>query len=127
MPFSATDPWLLAFLKRVRTRPGMYLGDENVKTLATFVQAYAQARADLGVSEFASSESSVLPDFEKWLAGELGDSRDVAWYTLIASEDPSDRNVHTFFRRFEEFLLRQGESLERPVSVEWPPSSGSGD
>lgn len=121
MPFSATDPWLLPLLKRVRSRPGMYLGDESVKALATFVQAYGQARTDLGVPEFAPSESELLPNFEKWLARELGDSRDVAWHTLIATEDPTDRNVHTFLRRFEDFLRGIGESLERPVSVEWPP------
>jgi hypothetical protein len=121
MPFSPNDPWLLAFLKRVSARPGMFLGDENVKTLSTFIQGYRQARIDLGVPELGTAESSLLDEFEKWLADKLGDTRDVAWPTLIATEDPSERNTQTFFSRFEEFLQERGDSLSRSSDVTWPP------
>ena len=121
MPFLPNDPWLLAFLKRVRTRPGMFLGDENVKTLSTFLQAYGQARIDLGVPEFATAEASLLDEFETWLAARLHDTRDVAWPTLVATEDPGERNVQTFFLRFEEFLQERGDSLTQPGDVTWPP------
>ena len=121
MPFSPNDPWLLAFLKRVSVRPGMFLSDENVKTLATFIQGYGQARLDLGVPEFGTAESSLIDEFEKWLAAKLGDTRDVTLPTLIATEDPSARNVRTFFSRFEEFLRERGDSLSRSSDVTWPP------
>lgn len=121
MPFSPNDPWLRAFLKRVSSRPGMFLGDENVRTLATFIHGYSQARIDLGISDFVEGESTLLTDFEKWLAAKLGDTRDVAWPTLVATEDPSERNVLTFFRRLEEFLSEHGDSLSRSGTATWPP------
>src|SRR5688572_8097550 len=119
MPFSPNDPWLVAFLKRVSTRPGMFLGDESVRTLATFIQGYSQARTDLGLPDFVDGESTLLTDFEKWLAAKLGDTRDVAWFTLVATEDPSERNVRTFFRLLEEFLSEHGKSLSSDAT--WPP------
>ncbi|WP_438006166.1 hypothetical protein WME89_47375 [Sorangium sp. So ce321] len=121
MPFSPNDPWLLAFLRRVSVRPGMFLGDENVKTLATFIQGYCQARIDLGIPEFGAAESSLLDEFEKWLSNKLNDTRDVAWPTLISTEDPGERNVRRFFSRFEEFLLERGDSLSDSADVPWPP------
>ena len=122
MPFDhPTDRWLMPFLRRVSTRPGMYMGDESVKTLATYIQGYAQARIDLGAPEFAEAEAALLTDFTKWLARELSDPREVAWYTLIASEDPSEFNVRTFFRRFEQFLQGRGDGLSRPSSPTWVP------
>jgi hypothetical protein len=99
----------------------MFLGDENVKTLATFIQGYCQARNDLGVPEFGATESSLLDEFEKWLAARLGDTRDVAWPTLVATEDAGERNARTFFLRFEEFLQERGDSLSRNADVTWPP------
>ncbi|WP_437896394.1 hypothetical protein [Sorangium sp. So ce124] len=121
MPFLPNDPWLLAFLKRVSVRPGMFLGDENVRTLATFIHGYRQARIDLGMPEFGATESSLFDEFEKWLAAKLDDTRDVAWPTLVATQDPGERNVRTFFLLFEEFLRERGDSLSRSAEVPWPP------
>ncbi|WP_437997796.1 hypothetical protein WMF26_45295 [Sorangium sp. So ce185] len=121
MPFSPNDPWLLAFLKRVSVRPGMFLGDENVKTLAMFIQGYCQVRVDLGMPEFGAGESSLLDEFQKWLSTKLNDTRDVAWPTLIATEDPGERNVRRFFSRFEAFLRERGDSLSHPADAPWPP------
>ncbi|WP_433927078.1 hypothetical protein AB3662_29085 [Sorangium cellulosum] len=119
--FLPNDPWLLAFLRRVSVRPGMFLGDENVRTLAVFIQEYCQARVDLGMPEFGATESSLLAEFEKWLATKLDDTRDVAWPTLIAADDPGERNVRAFFSRFEEFLRERGDSLSHSADVPWPP------
>jgi hypothetical protein len=123
MTYSPTDPWLLAFLRRVGTRPGMFLGDENVRTLATSIHAYGQARIDLGIPDFVGAEANLLPEFEKWLAAKLNDTRDVAWPTLIAAEDPSERNVQRFFVRLAEFLHEKGDRLGLPEGGTWPPRS----
>jgi len=121
VPFSPSDQWLLPFLKRVSVRPGMFLGDENVKSLASFIHGYTQARIDLGLPGFGSPDSSILDEFEKWLAMKLNDTRDVAWQTLIMTEDPTEKNVQTFFSRFEEFLRELGDSLSREERLLWPP------
>jgi hypothetical protein len=120
MAYTSTDPWLLAFLGRIHHRPGMYLGDERVRTLATFIRAYAQAREDLGIPEFGEGEELVLDDFEKWLAEKQNDSREVAWPTLIEAVDASERNARTFFRLFGEFLASRGLALTEPSTARWP-------
>lgn len=102
----------------------MYLGSEQVGTLDTYLQAYGQARVDLGVPEFVDSEATLLEEFEAWLAAARSDTRQVRWPTLIATEDPSERNVRTFFVRFEEFLRTRGESLSGDGEPGWPPAPG---
>jgi DNA gyrase/topoisomerase IV subunit B len=32
MPYAPTEPWLFAFIQKIRKRPGMYLGSEDVRT-----------------------------------------------------------------------------------------------
>jgi hypothetical protein len=95
----------------------MYLGDENVRTLATYIYAYGQARIDLGVSEFGVQDPPLLAEFEKWLAH----GRHGAWPSIIREEAPGDRSVRHFFVRFEEFLAERGHSLSGPSDVVWPP------
>ena len=125
MSYSPRDAWLIPLLKRMSKRPGMFLGNERVGTLATYLQGYGQARVDLGVPEFGEGEETLLVDFEKWLAAEMGDTRDVAWPTLIATADPGDHNVRTFFHRLEEFLQQRGQCLSRLVEKEQSPEGDS--
>ena len=98
----------------------MFLGDEQARTLASFLNGYRGARVDLGISEFAVEEHALLADFEKWLAVELNEHRQVGWLWLVESEDPTAKSVHTFFRRFEQFLNTRGLSLSDPRSPRWP-------
>jgi hypothetical protein len=120
MPYKSTDSWLLPFLKRIHVRPGMYLGDERVRTLATYIQGYTQAREDLGVPEFGDGEGLVLREFEKWLSAKRNDTRDVAWPSLIEAVDGTERNVQTFFRLFDEFLAGREDSLTAQTDASWP-------
>ncbi|MCB9601464.1 MAG: hypothetical protein H6720_14165, partial [Sandaracinus sp.] len=79
MPFAPTEPRLMPFLRRICTRPGMFLGDERVGTLDVYLQAYGQAREDLGVAELVESEATLLDDFGRWLAATRNDTRQVRW------------------------------------------------
>src|SRR5690242_7918976 len=116
------DSWLLPFLGVVRTRPGMYLGDEKVRTLATYIRGYTQAREDLGVPPFGDAESELLSEFDAWLPRRLGSGSVLIWPGYVEEVDGSDRNVHTFFRLFEEFLTGKGKSLPNPHEArsKWP-------
>lgn len=122
MPFLPNDPWLMPFFRRVNTRPGMFLGDERVRTLDTYIQAYSQARTDLGLSEFGAGEESILADFGRWLGAKLGDTRDVGWASLVARHDPGEHSAKVFFLLFEEFLNERGDSLLRSGPA-WPPDA----
>lgn len=122
MPYSPDEPWLMALLGRMSKRPGMFLGNERVATLATYLQGYVQARMDLGMPEFGSGEVTLLSEFEAWLAAEMNDTRHVAWPTLIATADPGDHSARTFFTRMEEFLQQRGLTLSGSGEPNWPPS-----
>jgi len=125
MPYGPHDAWLLPFLAQVRARPAAFLRDERVSTLDTFIFAYTQAREDLGMPPFGREEAAVLPDFEHWLAARLRDTRQVAWPTLVASVDPGDQNVLTFFRLFEEFLTERPDLAAVHARVGgWPRTDG---
>jgi hypothetical protein len=111
---SVPDHVYLRCLAQVRVRPGMYLGDERVKTLAMFLCGYERALCDLGGSGMGAI---VLTEFREWLSKELNESRSLGWSELIELEDASARNIYTFFRRFEQFLETRGENLDT-----WTPS-----
>lgn len=116
------ESWLVPFLSVVRTRPGMYLGDERVRTLDTYLRGYVQAREDLGVPAYGHDESNLMQDFEEWLSKRLKSNAVCPWSARVEEEDNSDRNVYTFFRLFEEFLAERGRSLLefKAARSRWP-------
>lgn len=107
------DHFLLRCLARVRTRPGMYLGDERVRTLGTFLAGYQNSMVDLGDRSFGD----VLTEFREWLSLEMKETRSLGWTELIELEDASERNVYAFFERFEAFLKTRGQTLDA-----WKPT-----
>jgi hypothetical protein len=122
MSFAPDEAWLIPFLKRIRDRPGMYLGDEQVRTLHAFLQGYAQAREDLGIPPFVPQEESFLAGFEAWLKGRLMLTGDLAWATIVARVHPGEHGVRAFFVLLDEYLGQRGTSLARLDAAEWPPN-----
>ena len=120
--YKQDDPWLLPFLGVVKTRPGMYLGDERVQTLTTYILAYTQAREDLGVPPYGPGEQELLEEFTYWLADRRQSDDNCSWPGHIRRIDASDANVHTFFRLFEEYLAERGKALPDFVgrTETWP-------
>ena len=57
-------------------------------------------------------EEPLLRDFDQWLASKLELRSTMGWVGVISTTDPSERNVHTFFRRFDEFLRETGRCSE---------------
>ena len=103
------DNPILRCLARVRVRPGMYIGDERARTLERFLVGYECCLSDV----FRPGDGpDVLTEFREWLSQEMNETRSLGWYGLIELEDASDRNVYTFFKRFDEFLWTRGESLD---------------
>lgn len=116
------DRWLLPFLAKVRTRPGMFLGDERLVTLAAFLAGYEQGRADVGVPGMHDDDAALLNEFDTWLAEQTehhGTQGALRWPQLVEKIDSGSKNVGTFFRLLDEFLESSGRSL---VNVpEWAP------
>jgi hypothetical protein len=105
----------------------MYLGDEKVRTLATYIAGYVQAREDLGVPPYGDGEGELLSQFDDWLCERLKTDRisaapGYAWPRYIEQADGSDKNVHTLIKLFEEFLAGKGKSFLDPYNAAsgWP-------
>lgn len=106
--------WLLPMLATIRTRPGMYLGAEGIRDLDLFMSGYTLARSDLGLCGKSSSDKEYLDQFGEWLNRRAADpENDIPrWSYQIYTRDPSEKNIHTFFKLFEEFLQTKGHSLD---------------
>lgn len=126
MALEPNEPWLLRLLAVVRTRPGMWVpGPETAANLQTYLIAYRQARADLGMPEYGRGEEDLLERFEKWVGEHLKSSKTMGWASYVQEADSSPKNVHTFFRLFEEFLAEIGMSLPLPEEAAWPADDSS--
>jgi hypothetical protein len=103
----------------------MYLGNNSVRTLETYVQGYVQARRDLGLPEFGGEEEGLLDDFGKWLAVKMKSKRNFSWAGHVEIVDPSSNNVLTFFREFDDFAKMRGIALTPELADQWPPNEWS--
>ena len=122
------ERWLLPLLARVRTRPGMFLGDERVETLATFLAGYEQGRADVGGVGMHDDDALLLNEFDAWLAERTerhGSQGALRWPQLVGRLDEGPKNVRTFFDLLEEFLESAGRSLNSASA--WSPSGWQPD
>jgi|GEM_PF-1567995 len=106
--------WLLPMLATIRTRPGMYLGAENIDSLILFTFGYTLARSDLGLCGKSASDKGWLRGFGEWLAHRAADPdrESPEWRHQIHWLDDSTKNIHTFFKLFEEYLQTKGTSLD---------------
>ena len=122
VPEDKTPNWLLPMLATIRTKPGIYIGAETTRALNLFRYGYEEARDDLGICGMSVSDKEWLAKFGEWLALRAPDSdRDEAeWSLQIYRLDSSEKNIHTFFKLFEEILQTKGQSLD---AVEhWVPT-----
>lgn len=122
--YNQDTPWLLGLLATISRRPGMYLGDERVETLQLYINAYSQAREDLGFRGLVESDERLWREFTDWLRARThvssGGTRPFVVCELIRMLDPKERNVQTFFAEMEAFLQFHGKSLRGPDVVAWP-------
>lgn len=103
------DPWLLETLSFFRSLPRAFLGGQDVRLLGAFISGYSCSRIDLGIDTAPLNPHPLLVEFSAWLKST--DSSTVGstdWLTMIERIDPSETNVNTFFKLFEEFLGATG-------------------
>jgi hypothetical protein len=118
---SIAESWLLPFLRVVQTRPGMYLGDESVRTLANYIEGYEQAREDLGFGRYGT-EGDVLGEFGLWLKERVDTPKELTWSGYVQQLDQTESSVRTFFLLFAQFLEEKGRvmpTLEEAARC-WP-------
>lgn len=99
------DSWLLVFLRRVRHRPGMYLGDERLNSLSCYVQGAISALKHAGSA--GDDEEAFLRAFGDWLGLKVDSKNGDCWYYLSLLPR-AKQGVALFFEELNEFLIELG-------------------
>lgn len=121
--YSSQDPWLLPLLRRVRERPGSYLGYESVRELDVFLDGYTRARIDLGLPAYGRGEEDLISAFNDWIKEryhQAGSS--MSWRNVIEMLDASSRNIYRFYDELDAFLSTRGINWVDVAGV-WPPET----
>ncbi len=115
---AAASAWVVDVLRSLYGHPGMWLGAEDVRALDNYLAGCERGRRDCGRDE----DSSILFELRRWMVSEGHvppelDKTSMGWVGFVEKLDPSPKNIYTFFRLFDEFLVSLGqEPLQPPRS-----------
>lgn len=91
---------LLRFILEIEKRPGLYIGNTDLKSLGHFLGGYI----------FAKSESNegfgrwLYEDFRVFLVERYNDNRSFNWPHLIIANELDGDSTDAFFRLLHEYL-----------------------
>ncbi|MEP6900589.1 MAG: hypothetical protein ABJA66_02500 [Actinomycetota bacterium] len=74
---------LLELIKNICQRPGMYVGNSELKTVAAFIDGFASG----------AETYDEIREFSFWLAGELKLTRNVAWFCNLDKSFPNNETA----------------------------------
>lgn len=106
MTTTQASSWLLVALRRIRQRPGMYLRDERINSLACYVDGMLHGRAGVELSN--ADEESFLAAFGDWLSNRLGPKRHDCWFYLMSLYPQRTGHVEDFYRELDSYLRELG-------------------
>ena len=109
---------LFDLIETIRKRPVMYLGQQSIGQLRTFLAGYCFARRQMGIPETPQEKAFSL--FQSWVQQKFGTASHQHWdrTVLSFSEDEAD-GLARFFLLFDEFVesnqLPEAEPANQPV------------
>jgi hypothetical protein len=90
-------------LKRIREKPGMYLGSPSVSALFMFLEGYSTAQADLNIP--LSEQDKEFREFQRWLQKRENITTSASWAKIILLNSPDEEYAFArFFDLYDEFL-----------------------
>jgi hypothetical protein len=97
---------LLEILRKIETRPGMYLGIPSVEQLFVFLAGYKTARRELGI-ELTAQEEDFSSEFQPWLQQKYQVQTVTSWAHIILSHSKDEAEAfRLFFKLLNEFSGR---------------------
>ena len=116
--------WLLLALRRIRKRPGMYLRDDRINSLACYVDGAIYGLENAGVKN--TDEEAFLIAFGEWLGTRLGRKHNDCWFYLMMCLPQRSGHVEDFYRELDSYLreygFEHGLDDERIEMKRWRPS-----
>lgn len=104
-------------MKRIKSRPGMYLGKPYITRLKAFLDGYIGARNDLGFP--LKEQEETLNRFQQWIQSRYNIKSSQSWADIILfySVDETD-GLNKFFDLFDKFMNEENKSGELSSEVE---------
>jgi hypothetical protein len=94
-------------LRKIKARPGMYIGAASVSNLFMFLAGYKTARLELGI-EPAQEEMEFYREFQPWLQKRFQVQTVNSWANIIRLYAPDEKEAFNyFFKLLDEFLARE--------------------
>ena len=90
-----SSEYLYDLLQMIRKRPGMYLGSCGVTRLRFFLEGYAFARLDLGLTE--TKEEKEFKEFSKWVQKRFNIKSNLEWNKIIILHYEDERDAFQVF------------------------------
>lgn len=96
---------VVVLIEKLKTKPAMYLGDESITRLKSFLDGWF-----LGIGDSVMDEE-VLADFQIWIAERFNLKTTHSWDRIILFYSMNEqRALFSFFELFSSFLEEKGDS-----------------
>jgi hypothetical protein len=113
---------LIALLKKIRKRPGMYIGFPSVIRLSAFLHGYNYALLELT----DAPGDPFLIAFQEWITQRLAPKHHLPWEEVILKESGSEAAaLNRFWELLDEYLAEQGEGASAVASEQDSNGAGS--
>jgi hypothetical protein len=105
------DEFLYEMLKRIKQRPGIFLGQSSIIRLRAYLDGYMGSRADLGLPP--TKQELEFNQFQDWIQTRFKINSSHGWDSIILfySVDEKDA-LNNFFELFEQFCNGEGATRE---------------
>jgi hypothetical protein len=93
-------------LRKIRVKPGMFIGRASAHDLFIFLEGYQTARRELGI-ELTPAELEFYDEFQPWLQKRMKISTNNSWAAMIQLQCVNEKEAfEEFFELLEEFWQR---------------------
>jgi hypothetical protein len=108
---------LFELLKKIETKPGLYLGTASITHLRMFIVGYRFARSEINLPT-TEAESDFYKNFQPWLQIHLQVRTVNSWDKIILLQSIDEKAAFEyFFRLLEEFCRRDRSQDIDPILV----------
>ncbi|PZV11728.1 MAG: hypothetical protein DCF22_13895 [Leptolyngbya sp.] len=102
---------LFELLKKIETKPGLYLGSASITSLRMFILGYGYAQSEIGIAS-TETESDFYKQFQPWLQNRLSIYTVNAWDKVILLTCINEKAAFDYFFQLLEDFLRRDKSQD---------------
>lgn len=96
------NEYLYDLLRRIRQKPGMYLGQCSISRLNMLLVGYSQARMELGLPR--TKQEKEFDRFADWIQSKYNTISTQGWDKIILANSADEKEAfYRFFKLFEHF------------------------